>query len=122
MQADVARKAGLPENAPIVDQTVARGFTKETAVYKVPLDTSEELVQFRADKYKRVFGHNLEAQGFQIHSISKPILDTRPHVKCNPDEKQYAMLAICSRRPVTTRFEVPDAAVPELLKLGASLV
>lgn len=118
---DLLRRAGLPSNSALVDNTVARGMTKETAVFQVPKDLSEERIRFDADKFQRKFGKHLEAQGFTVLAMSQPVLDRRPHVRCAPDRKQYAILAVCRRRPVTHIIDVPDAAVPGLLAKGMRL-
>lgn len=118
---DVLRRAGLPANSALVDDTVARGIVKETAVFQVPLSISEERIRFDADKFQRKFGKHLEAQGFTVLAMSQPVLDKRSHVKCAPDRKQYAILAVCRRRPVTQIIDVPDAAVPGLLARGMRL-
>ena len=96
-------------------------MVKEIAVFQVPLGISEERIRFDADKFQRKFGKHLEAQGFTVLAMSQPVLDQRSHVKCAPDRKQYAILALCRRRPVIQTIDVPDAAVPALLARGMRL-
>lgn len=102
----------------MLDNSILRGYTSETAVFQVPLNISDERIRFNADKYKRKFGHNLEGRGFTILAMSEPRRDNRPHVQCPPDRTQYAILALIRRRPVTHTIDVPDSLVPEMLALG----
>ncbi len=102
----------------MLDKSIIQGYTPETAVFQVPMSVSEERIHFDRDRYKRKFGHDLESRGFTILAMSEPHRDNRPHVQCPPDRKQYAILALVRRRPVTQIIDVPDSLVPQMLALG----
>ena len=111
---EVAYAAGLP------DTTLADGGVWEVAVFTVPRDVKDERVQFAAGKYRQLFGDCLEAQGFEVLHMSKPVPDTR-WPEPDPTIRRYAILAWCRRRPQEITVDIPDTAVPAFEGMGFSV-
>lgn len=95
----------------------------ETAVFTVPSSVPDERVQFVSNKYMVRAGHQLENQGFQVLSMTRPVADKRPHIKHStpPDRRAYIMYAAVRRRPETIHIDVPDNAVKEMQATGMKL-
>jgi len=124
----IVRRAGLKEGTTFVDNSLRDGATWMKAFFFVPLDVSDERVQFKADGFKKQFGEYLERQDppFTVLSMSDPILVTNPIVgpgggRLDPTRKKYGIQALVTRRPVEHHMDVSDSLVEPLLKLGMRL-
>ncbi len=69
----LAVAAGLPADTDFADDSVRRGWVQRRALFEVPAATTEELVQYAGDSYRRKFGAELERQGFRVMDMSKPV-------------------------------------------------
>lgn len=103
--------------------TPKQRYIWQKATFTVPEGVSEERVQFYGDRYIRKFGAVLEADGFEVLEMKQPIVD-HSLVAANitdPNRRPYVIWARIRRRPRTETFDMPDAAVPDLLKAGLKL-
>ena len=105
-----------------VDSSTVLGYHYESCYFHVPAEKTDEQVRSQVvDKYKRKFGNTLEMQGWQVLAMDEPYIWTDCPHEVDEDRRPYRMWARVRRRPVELRVEVPDEAVPEMLKLGMSL-
>ena len=68
------------------------------------------------------FGDALEKQGFEVLWMSGPEPVSRQAPWIDEDRKKYRIKAWVRRLPVTSVFDVPDHAVPEMQRLGMELI
>lgn len=86
----------------------------KSATFTVPVDVSDERVQFAADKYMGRFGDSLEKQEFQVLHMGKPAEDRGVVARgmTPPDRRAYVVWAKVRRRPITITVDVPDEDIP----------
>lgn len=108
------------------DTTYTHGAVWESGTFTVPMRVGErvideEAVQAVADKYMARFGDVLEKRGYTVLRMLRPSLD-KQQIGVDPDRRRYVIWAWVKRRPVLLRFNIPDDAVPEMLKAGFALI
>ena len=94
----------------------------ERGTFTVPVTTTEEQVNLASHKYMRRFGECLEAQGFTIKSMIAPKRSERLKMMTPPDRKRYDLWAFVTRQPHEIHIDIPDKAVPEMEKVGMTLI
>ena len=105
-----------------IDLGEIQGGVWETASFTVPKGTSHERVMFKKDVYMARFGESLEQQGFEVLHMGDPEPVSRQAPWIDEDRKKYRIKAWVRRRPVTSTFDVPDAAVPDMQAVGMKLI
>ena len=94
-------------------------FTWEKAHFTVPVEKSDEYVQFLADRYRNKWGKHLEGKGFDVLWMGMPEIDTSVVANTvDADRRKYIIRAKVSRLPVTHHMDVPDKDVPLYQKAG----
>ena len=97
-------------------------FTWDKAHFTVPVEKSDEYVQFLADRYRNKWGKHLEGKGFDVLWMGMPEIDTSVVANTvDTDRRKYILYAKVSRPPVTTHVDVPDKDVPLYQKAGYTL-
>ena len=118
--------ASSPIKVRPADRTLELGGVWERAWFSVPSTVNEERVQFAADKYMRKFGNWLEAKGFTVLAMRKPVAEPNKDLRAlwakesmdGPDRRRYVIWAWCRRRPIDVVMWVPDSAVAQMQGLG----
>ena len=113
----------MADNSGVVDKTLARGFTWEANVIRVPIGTPREKVMARLHQLKKNFGNFLEQRGFTVLWMSGLEPDPHPFLteKVYPGEARYMIYAQATRRPELVHFDMPDHMVPAMQGLGLKL-
>lgn len=107
-----------------IETLYLKGIWK-TGYFSVPLETTEEQIQFKSDEYQIRLGKVLEVQGWQVLEMLKPQVSALvpDNVKglLPIDRRAYRILARVRKKPIVVHVDVEDSIVPELEKLGYKL-
>ncbi|NIR13677.1 MAG: hypothetical protein GWN86_06905 [Desulfobacterales bacterium] len=87
----------------------------------MPKSTTNEQIDFHADKYQRKFGNHLEAQGYNVLAMGMPEENPKAFPSLPEDRRGFIIWARVSRRPQEIHIDIPDNAVEEVEKLGLKL-
>ena len=101
----------------IVDRSLELGGYWERATFTVPIDTPNERVQTRADKYTAKAAKVFEAQGCTVLNFTKPIVSLG-HLVTDPDRRRYDIFFWLRRIPGNITLPIPVQLIPEFQSKG----
>ena len=100
--------------------TPQHSFIWEHANFTVPMETSEDRVQFASDKYRKRFGEEMERQGFTVLGMGRPERDysIKAEGTTDPNRRAYIIWAKIRREPQVMHAEVKDEDIGLYEKAG----